>query len=81
MTAQRSEHPEPLSASQLAVVERARQTPFTISRTHHRTDPGTAWTHEPMATLIDDTDVLALVQSERQRMLEDVIDAEREQSE
>lgn len=80
MTAQHAEHVEPLTDLQRAVIERARQAPFTVSRSHSRIEPGTEWTHEPFATVSDEIDILSLLDAERNSMIADTTNAEQGRS-
>ena len=69
MSAETAQQQDTLTKEQLAAVERARNTPYVISRSHRRPPGEKRWTHEPAITLNQDVDIVALLKRERERMI------------
>ena len=58
-----------LTCEQLAAVDRARNTPFVISRSYRRQPGVKRWSHKPAITLERDIDIVELLNRERDRTI------------
>jgi hypothetical protein len=69
MSAETAQQHDTLTKEQLAAVERARNTPYVISRSHRRPPGEIKWTHEPAIILNRDVDIVELLKRERERTI------------
>ena len=71
MVVETTQHNQPLSLEQLDIIERARTTPYVVSRSRRRQSGAREWTHTPAVRLARDIDLVDLVKRERHRELSD----------
>ncbi len=69
MSAETAHQQDALTREQLATVERARNTPFVISRSRRRPPGVKRWTFKPRIELAREIDVVELLKRERQRTI------------
>ena len=69
MSAETAHQQDTLTEEQLAAVERARNTPYVVSRSYRRPPGERTWTHKPAITLNPDVDIVKLLKSERERTI------------
>jgi hypothetical protein len=67
MSVETTAQQDTLTPEQLAAVERARNTPYVISRSYRRPPGVKRWSHRPAVTLERDIDIVELLKRERDR--------------